>query len=577
MRVIFRAIPWAFMLSVVFYSCSQAPEITREKVQEAWDGYNNPAQLDSGAVVHFDALPMAGVASTLPWSDIYWPSYLGGIALRWVNGTEPPFAATRPTAEQVAQMSYAQLASLSPAEKYDIFMGRFDYPTVQSELMRTHAGMPQWAGLCHGWAAATLSFAEPGAVTLTGATGINVPFGSGDVKALLAFAQGVVFMPAARVLGQRCNANLDSFPHLRSSPECRDTNAGAFHLVLANQIGRSGMKLIADLTRGEEVWNFPVYGYRSREVGRRPPQPGAALQTAVEILVETEIDFLGEIESPNWNPLVDSRSAAGETAVYQYAVEVDALGRIVGGSWLTEERPDFLWVQEKPDFRGYYGSIESIYESSVGSSSLPRPDVTPAPVPTLAPLPTPAPLPTLAPLPTPAPVPTLAPLPTPAPVPTLAPLPLPSIDPNQPIGPVLTQPVPPPAAPEPPFASLPISTMISCPLGSRPDWRGFVYCTDGLRAFAPVTDAMRQLCFSTGAIGCHEPLWSNDLYAALRGNLDCPFGASWSPSVAACVESTNVLGPFSHAFTAKCMAKGFGNVCHSLRIDINYYNLVISQ
>ncbi|MEY4065368.1 MAG: hypothetical protein RIR26_1576 [Pseudomonadota bacterium] len=563
MRAIFRAIPLAFIVSVLSLGCSKAPKITREKVQEAWDGYNNPAQLDSGAVVQFELLPLAGMASTLPWADIYWPSYMGGIALRWVNGAEPPFSAIRPTADQVAAMSFAQLASLSPAEKYDIFMGRFDYPTVQAELARTHPGMPQWAGLCHGWSAATMNFDEPNAVTLTGASGVSVPFGSADIKALLAYAQGVVFMPPARVLGQRCNANLDNFPHLSTSPECRDTNAGAFHLVLANHIGRSGLKLIADLTRGDEVWNFPVYGYRSREIGRRPPQPGAALQTAVEVLVETEIDFIAEIEAPNWNPLVDSRNASGQKAVYQYALEIDSLGRIVGGSWLTEDRPDFLWLQERPDFRGYYGSIESIYESSVGNPSLPSTVVTPVP--------------TLSPLPTPSPVPTLAPLPTPAPVPTLAPLPLPSVDPNQPIGPVLTQPVPPAVPAEPPFVSLPVSAMISCPIGSQPDWRGYVYCTDGTRTFAPVTEAMRQLCLSSGAMGCHESLWSNELYASLRGNSDCPFGAAWNPTLSACVESTNVLGPFSHAFTAACVAKGFGNLCYSLQMDINYYNLVVSQ
>ncbi len=47
-------------------------------------------------------------------------------------------------------MSLDDLKILSPAEKYDIYVGRYDYPTVQSEWKRTNPEDAHWEGLCHG-------------------------------------------------------------------------------------------------------------------------------------------------------------------------------------------------------------------------------------------------------------------------------------------------------------------------------------------------------------------------------------------------------------------------------------------
>lgn len=562
-------------LGFLLGSCDSKPSITRDKVQEAWDDYNNPAQLDSGAIVVFSDLPSSGVSLKLPWADIYWPSHLGGIALRWVNGIETPFAAVRPTEEQVRSMSQAELAALSPAEKYDIFMGRFDFPTVQAELLRTHPAMPTWTGLCHGWASATLNFDEPAAVTMRGATGVDIPFASGDVKALLSYAQGVVFLPVVKALGQRCDADLTNMPHMRNTAACRDTNAGSFHLILANSVGRAGQSVIADLTRDAQVWNFPIYGYSTRELLKRPPSLGASPQAVTEVVVETDVDFIAELERPNWLPLVDSRNYTANRVTYQYAVELDALGRVVGGSWISEDRPDFLWVQERADFRGYYGSIESIYDSAVRAGTQPS-GPSPSPVPTAAPEPTLPPVPTPPPTVTPPPVPTI---PTPQPPPVL--------DPGQPIGPVLTQPIPVPTepvgsgadsnprTPVPPQSDANIA--LNCPVGTSIVAREFLFCSNGERAYAPITAAMYELCRSTGQMGCHEPLWSNELYSAMRGNAVCPLGAVWNERVSACAENNNVLGPFSAKFTEDCLASGFGNICHTMKIDLTYFTLVVRR
>jgi hypothetical protein len=459
-------------------------------------------------------------------------------------------------------MTLDQLAALSPAEKYDIFMGRYDFPTVQSELLRSHPSMPSWYGLCHGWSSATLNFDEPGAVTLRGANGVDVPFASGDVKALLAYAQGVVFSPMARVLGQRCEADLTTQPHMRNTAACRDTNAGSFHLVLANYVGRGGQTLVADFTRGSEVWNFPIYGFSTRELLRRAPSIGAAPQTAVEVVVETSVDFIVGVEIPNVMPVGDSRTVAAERMVFQYALELDSLGRIVGGSWISEERPDFLWIQERADFRGYYGSIESIYESSLRAAPVnPVPVVTPTPVavPTQVSTPVPSTSQPIGPVLTqPIPIP---PVPSPAPVPTLPPVPgdAPGLPGNVP-----------PVQP-----GLPLFSALNCPAGTTLVDNGFRFCSDGVKAFAPVTAAMHEACRASGVLGCHEPLWSNELYSSMRGSDVCPLGSVWNADVYGCVENNLVLGPFDPNFMSECLNKGFGNACLSMKIDLVYFNLVM--
>jgi hypothetical protein len=34
---------------------------------------------------------------------------------------------------------------------------------------------------------------------------------------------------------------------------------------------------------------------------------------------------------------------------YEYYLEIDAAGKIIGGSWISETRPDFLWMFARSD------------------------------------------------------------------------------------------------------------------------------------------------------------------------------------------------------------------------------------
>ena len=344
---------------------------TSSQLKEAWNPRNDPTTLGGDYQLKFSELPARGQVNTLPWSDDYWPDNKGGIAARW-HGKGEAFSYTPPSKNQVQAMDVASLAALSPAEKYDIYKGRFDYPTVSRERQRTHKSSADWEGLCHGWAPAAILYPEPQATLATSRDGIKVPFGSSDLKALLTYYQGDIADAPSRSLGERCDIDLHKHPRHGRDPECRDVNAGAFHVILANHLGLLGEAFVADMTRDKEVWNQPVYGFTSKVVKTQEPSPGAAAGTAREVVVKTTVRYTQETD-PTWNALNGSKDYGAAENAYQYRLELDEDGVILGGEWLEFDRPDFLWTQGRPKFTGYFGAIGHLARESTKGESLPDP------------------------------------------------------------------------------------------------------------------------------------------------------------------------------------------------------------
>ena len=353
-----------FLLSAfTLLACSQSHLIEHNsRIFEAWDVINDPDRFGRNFETHYRDLPTSGSISRIPWSDSYWPSQRAGIAYRWLNPGPSSFGYSLPSRQTVQGMTREELSALSPAEKLDIFVGRFEYPTVLSERRRTYPGAAPWEGLCHGWAPASLEFLEPHPVTLKGPSNISVPFGSSDVKALLSWYMALRSAVPAIGLGGRC----DIFSTLGlNTPRCRDANAGAFHIVLANQIGRQREGFVIDLARYAEVWNQPVYAFQSREIGRQGASPGAAPGTTQEVVVESQVFYTIEIE-PTWNALGQTlERPMTNSVIYRYRLELDAQGTIRGGEWLQEARPDFLWIQQRGAFTGADAAIGQIYEAAI--------------------------------------------------------------------------------------------------------------------------------------------------------------------------------------------------------------------
>ncbi len=365
----FRVIVFTLPL---MWSCGQPIE-HHSNLKERWNSLNNPIRFSSAYNFIWPDLPKEGKLDFTPWPDSYWPSYAGGIADRWnyhddnspnSDSGSDAFKYDLYTLEQLKKMSLEDLKKLSPAEKYDIFVGDYDYPTVKRERRRTDPDRPSWEGLCHGWAAAALNFKEPGAITLEGANGINVPFGASDVKGLLTYYQGEISESPFHMLGARCEVASDAKPEDINSIECRDTNAGAFHVVIANQIGLLKEGFVADLSRYQEVWNYPIYSFKTKEIKTLPPSEGAAPGTVKEVEVMTEMTYVTE-SGQSWEKAeITADYNSFITDDLNYRLEIDEEDNVLGGEWLDERRPDFLWTHDVPEFEGYFRQLKDIYEAA---------------------------------------------------------------------------------------------------------------------------------------------------------------------------------------------------------------------
>lgn len=345
---------------------------TRESgaVKEAWNPANDPLNLAGDFTRNLAALPNRGDVAQKPWTDSYWPSYQGGLANRWNDPTHPDaFSMHVYTPAEIAQLTSDEIARLSPAEKYDLYVGNNAWTLTYYHRQVNHADDPQWFGFCHGWAPAAMNFKEPKPVTLTNPQGIQIPFGSSDVKALLTFAQQYKRSPGdTHFLGQRCNADLQAHPENANAPECRDTNAGAFHVVLTNMLGIKKQAFVADVTRDLQVWNQPVFGFTTQIINQSSNiYAGAAPGTRSIVGVKTQMSYISEF-GPRWSATpFDAFPAQVGTANYEYTLELNAAGEIIGGAWQTEVRPDFLWVQTAPSFTTglYLDKLKTIYDSSI--------------------------------------------------------------------------------------------------------------------------------------------------------------------------------------------------------------------
>lgn len=371
----------------------------------AIDGYNDPHRLMPGFETRYDLLPTAGQAHRVPWTDSYWPKNKGGIAYRWQSDESHTYES--PSFEQLKAMSPEQIARLSPAEKYDLYVGSYEYPFTLRIKAENNASTPAWQGYCHGWTTASIHFEEPRPVTMVNPDGIAIPFGSSDIKALLTYFQGEVvrttysaqelpFKSETRTVGSLCGSGKPD------DPGCYDANPGAFHVTMANMLGLQGQAFGIDADNTREKWNQPVHRYESRELFRRSPSKDAHPETAVEVIVASKVTYTMEVHQA-WEALTDTAEHQDVTKNYTYTLELNQAGEIVGGQWilllegntvftlhetyayfqqlddngdgkpdLTEAQarqgvwehfdfPDYVWVQDKGAFSEAFEPAPGIY------------------------------------------------------------------------------------------------------------------------------------------------------------------------------------------------------------------------
>lgn len=345
---------------------------------EKYDAANSPANfnkiLGTTMVMNFDSLPLSGKLSDdrLGWSETYWPANKGGIAYRWSHPDPQPFKYHLNTKQELLKMSEKEIGMLSPSELYDISQGDYSYSLTRKVLNSVSPKDLWWEGICHGWSLAAANYPEPAPVVITNRDGIRVPFGSSDVKGLLAMHDAYNYKGTYAQIGMRCSASgkvpgegderdanpNPPLPEIANSPDCKDVNAGAFHVAVSNMIGIHSKSFVADVDRFNDIWNQPVTGYSSQITGEEVVTPEHRAR-GIERRIKVATKFIYGEELKFWTPELEATgiknfvSKLPVTATehqefrfknYEYIIELDYKGNVTGGEWLTETRPDFMWM-----------------------------------------------------------------------------------------------------------------------------------------------------------------------------------------------------------------------------------------
>jgi hypothetical protein len=315
---------------------------------------NNPTLKADDLVPASDLDKDISVATELrPFSGDYWPMSKNGILQRWQGASEP-----------------------SPAEKYG---GLFLTPAQQKSMydwIQDHHGtdvpeVASWFGICQGWtASAIMEKAPQKAITVrkyvrdgrtylqrctTSSTGCQT-FTPGDLTALLAESYAAA---DARFIGDRCDTSpvdfkRDKYGRITQS-YCR-SNPGTLFLAATSFIKKAGRAFAVNAVNNNEVWNQPAYQYRITRYEKKTAKDAAVLVSGepTKITYDWNPQAVGfrrvtmtltwSVESPptvNTPPPVVSHENS-----YDFIVELDATGNVIGGEWLGKSKtdhPPFFW------------------------------------------------------------------------------------------------------------------------------------------------------------------------------------------------------------------------------------------
>ena len=292
---------------------------------------------------------------------------------------------------------YYPLNQLSPMDKWAVvehlrgFEGGNPFYVGAWEYLNSYSPAGEsWWGHCNGWAAASILTKEPREARAVRVGGQLVQFSVADQKGLLTEMH---YSTDARLFGTRYNGEDD---------DVSDLSPADFHRVMGFYLDQQGVPVVLDTTATEEVWNFPAWHVdvaltelEGTTDGSRVNINTATLEQLLDVPDMTEAQALA---------ILDARAAGGafqslsdlyaipgmhldnldevftlestirrfdaravvkittdgvpphhvdgvpdlphsEERVWDYTIEVDADGRIVGGAWRNErEHPDFAWV-----------------------------------------------------------------------------------------------------------------------------------------------------------------------------------------------------------------------------------------
>jgi hypothetical protein len=277
-----------------------------------------------------------------PWAGNYFSMKSGGIANRWRTNSYPIEIYDK---QSVLKLTSEQMYNLSPVEKYDLLLGRYDFRATQHEINNRGPGRDPfpdyWEGFCNGIRCAGLITEEPiSNITLKNKDGIQIEFSPADIKALL--GASYYYVEKYAQIGA---------PSMSSKAET-PPNPAVFDLALRYFLAINKKGFVIDSNLGPEIWNETVVGYK-RKISLALKLTGDEKQkypSAIsKIQINVVLDTLGEIDIKETDNSTKQKVADGsllsnlETSYFLY---LDVNGNAIDGKWLhgTSLRGvDFAW------------------------------------------------------------------------------------------------------------------------------------------------------------------------------------------------------------------------------------------
>ncbi|HEY0134061.1 MAG TPA: pre-peptidase C-terminal domain-containing protein, partial [Nannocystis sp.] len=279
--------------------------------REVWGTQDNPSLLDPGFNYTFAQLPTSGAAKKTPWTGSYWPTYQDSINMRWAG-------AASQSAARKYELAFGKTGvedAVSAASGIDSLAGAACTSDAQCDagkgsVCAKRAGSSEgtcsetWFGLCHAWAPAAILEDEPKLpVTVNG-----VEFKVNDLKALMSLAYTDAL--DVKFMSLRCDDSAKT-GDLTGKAACKDTNAGSFHVVVANLLGIQGKAFVEDRTYDYEVWNQPVRSFKvTKNVALTPTQANQLLGAGKTL---SAADRAGSVAASAWTQVYNLAVKPGQT------------------------------------------------------------------------------------------------------------------------------------------------------------------------------------------------------------------------------------------------------------------------
>jgi hypothetical protein len=265
-----------------------------------------------------------------PWGGNYFAMKNGGIAYRWQKGVSSHID----TQINPISATSDEINKLSPIEKYDIYVGNYNFDATKIELQKRgplrELAPQNWEGFCNGMRCAGILLPEPKKpLVVKNKEGIEIKFEPADLKALAAasyfYVENYAQIGAPTQQGEALGKN--------------QPDPAVFDLVLRRYLKSNKKAFIIDGNIGPEIWNETVVGFDrfvSDTMTLSEDEKKKFKAATKKVKVDIRLRILGEIDieksnSPTQQSIANNRFT--KTMPVQYEIFLTNENKMLGGKW----------------------------------------------------------------------------------------------------------------------------------------------------------------------------------------------------------------------------------------------------